>query len=94
MAAEFERGGQDVCRDDRAGLESGSDITGVLGRHAISIASVLQHEGSGRGTEMVPLVIMTHEAREDAMSKACAAIDKLDHIQSGSVRMRVRATDS
>src|SRR5690606_904818 len=50
--------------EDRPGVLG--DITSVLGKHRISIASVLQHEGSGAGGESVPLVIMTHASSEGA----------------------------
>ena len=40
-----------------------SDICGVLGRHAISISSVIQHEApDGDNKNIVPLVLMTHTA--------------------------------
>ena len=40
------------------------------GRHGISIASVIQHEPSDAGDGVVPLVIMTHTAREGAVTQA------------------------
>lgn len=65
-------------------------ITGVLGRHGISIASVIQHEPSqdGQGA-VVPLVIMTHTAEEGSAAAAVAEIDRLLSVRPGSVRMRV-----
>ena len=44
--------------DDRPGVMS--EITGILGRHGISIASIIQHETEEDGANVVPLVIMTH----------------------------------
>jgi homoserine dehydrogenase len=62
----------------------------VLGRHQISIASVIQHEPSGDGPDrLVPLVIMTYQAREGAAQMAMAEIGRLRCVRSGSVRMRV-----
>lgn len=66
------------------------DIAGVLGRHDISIASVIQHEPELRGDdELVPLVIMTHMASEGAAKSAIDEIDGRDYALKKSVRMRV-----
>jgi homoserine dehydrogenase len=74
--------------DDHPGVLA--EVTGALGRHEISIASVIQHEPEGTGDQQqVPLVIMTHTAPEGAMQKAVAAIDKLKSVRAGTVRMRV-----
>jgi homoserine dehydrogenase len=67
-----------------------AEITGVLGRHGISIASVIQHETDDEDSSMVPLVIMTHTASEGNMGQAMIEIEKLPSVGSGSVRMRVR----
>jgi homoserine dehydrogenase len=73
--------------DDRPGVMA--EITGVLGRHGISIASVIQHEANPADSSVVPLVIMTHRTTEGATSQAVAEIDKLPCVRSRSVRMRV-----
>jgi len=73
--------------EDRPGVLA--EIAGILGRHNVSIASVIQHETEDT-TGVVPLVIMTHNATEGAMSKAMAAIDKLPVVRPKSVRLRVR----
>jgi homoserine dehydrogenase len=74
--------------DDHPGVLAA--ITGVLGRHGISIASVIQHEPSQEaGGAVVPLVIMTHSAEEGAASEAVDAIDRLLCVRPGSVRLRV-----
>ena len=66
------------------------DIAGVLGRHDISIASVIQHEPEVQGEdERVPLVIMTHVASEGAAQSAIEEIDARDYALQKSVRMRV-----
>jgi homoserine dehydrogenase len=66
-----------------------AELAGVLGRHEISIASVIQHE-TEEGTEgIVPLVIMTHSAPEGAMRAALRNIDQMPFVHPGSVRMRV-----
>lgn len=66
-------------------------MTGVLGSHGISIASVIQHEAEevGAGPDIVPLVFMTHTATEGATLAAVSEIDKLNIVRSPSVRMRV-----
>jgi len=74
--------------EDRPGVLA--EIAGILGRHGISIASVIQHETPQDAEGTVPLVIMTHTATEGAMGKAMAAIDKLSAVRPESVRMRVR----
>lgn len=74
--------------EDRPGVLA--DIAGVLGKHQISIASVIQHEPSGdSGNRIVPLVIMTYQAKEGAAKVAMAEIDKLQCVRQASVRMRV-----
>jgi len=62
-----------------------SRITGILGANDISIASVIQkgHQRSGS----VPVVIMTHVAREGDMRKALQAIQELPVVESGSARI-------
>lgn len=74
---------------DRPGVLA--EIAGILGRHKISIASVIQHETEGREDGVVPLVIMTHLAPEGAMAQAMQAIDQLPVVHPPSVRMRVRS---
>ncbi|MBC7852855.1 MAG: homoserine dehydrogenase, partial [Pirellulaceae bacterium] len=74
--------------EDKPGVLA--EIAGVLGRHGISIASVIQHEPSGDGVaRVVPLVIMSYQAREGAAAAAVAEIDRLKVVKAASVRMRV-----
>lgn len=74
--------------EDRPGVMA--EITGVLGRHGISIASVIQHESDAPDKGIVPLVIMTHETTEGASRAAVEEIDRLKCVRSGSMRLRVR----
>jgi len=74
--------------DDRPGVMA--EIAGILGRHKISIASLIQHETEEEESTCVPLVIMTHTAPEGAMQEALQAINHLACVHPGSVRMRVR----
>lgn len=73
--------------EDRPGVMA--EIAGVLGRHGISIASVIQHESTHLGTGVVPLVIMTHATSDGATRGAVAEIDRLSCVRCESVRMRV-----
>ena len=76
-----------------------AEIAGILGRHEISIASVIQRElaaepgEADEGTPTLPqdvmLVIMTHTAQEGRAAAAQAEIDQLPSVRPGSVRMRV-----
>lgn len=70
------------------------DRPGVLGRVAtvlaergISIASVLQPEQNAG--EYVPVVIVTHEAREKDLSEALDMIDSMDFVGTATVRLRI-----
>ena len=74
-----------VMAQDRPGVLS--RITGVLGDHNISIASMIQ---KGRGArEAVPVVMMTHEAREHDMRRALGLIDRLPDVASATTMIRV-----
>jgi len=62
-------------------------ISDILGKHKISIASVLQ-KGRRRG-KIVPIVMMTHDAKESALRSALAEIDKLYVIQKKTQAIRI-----
>ena len=67
-----------------------SQITGILGNHAISIASIIQHEPtSDQQPRKVPLVIMTHEASEKAAAAANDEIRMLPSVSNECVKLRV-----
>jgi homoserine dehydrogenase len=62
-------------------------IAGVLGSNGISIESMIQ---KGRNTgESVPIVIMTHEAREGDVQQALAEIDSFEMIREKSNLIRI-----
>ncbi|HJV36834.1 homoserine dehydrogenase [Geomonas sp.] len=61
-------------------------IAGSLGAHGISIASMVQ---SARSTDIVPIVIMTHEAREEDIRTALGEIDAFDVIRAKSTFIRI-----
>ncbi len=74
--------------EDRPGVMA--EITAILGRHKISIASVIQHETAEESGGIVPLVIMTHTTSEGAIREALQAITCLASVRPGSIRLRVR----
>ena len=62
-------------------------IAGILGKHDISIESMIQphrHEA-----EAVPIVLMTHDAAERNVTAALAEIDTLDIIQEETLLIRI-----
>ena len=64
-----------------------SQVSGILGDHHISISSVIQKE---RHEELsVPVVMMTHEAKEGDMREALQAIDQLDVVTGSTICIRV-----
>lgn len=67
-----------------------SRIAGILGAHAISIASVLQ-QGRQEG-QPVPVVIMTHRASERAVQTAIQEINRLSSLVSEPVTV-IRVED-
>lgn len=72
---------------DRPGVLS--KISGILGRYKISIVSVTQKER--REAQVVPIVMMTHEAREKALREALREIDRLSAVKEKTVAIRVEA---
>ena len=66
-----------------------SRITGVLGQHNISIASVLQKEV---GEKNVPLILMTHEAGEESVLTAKREIESFDFISGDVMMIRIEDT--
>ncbi len=63
------------------------NISGILAKYNISIASVAQKEK--RREKAVPIVMMTHAAQESAMSKALKEISRLKAIRKKPVRIRI-----
>lgn len=74
-----------VSAIDRPGVLS--QVAGILGKHQISIESVIQ---KGRHhAEAVPVVMMTHEALEGSMRHALEEIDRLPVVAARTVMIRV-----
>ncbi len=74
-----------VMAQDRPGVLS--KVAGILGDNDISIANVIQKGRAAR--EAVPVVMMTHEARERDMRQALAAIDRLPAVAAATTMIRV-----
>jgi homoserine dehydrogenase len=70
---------------DRPGVLS--RVAQILGANQISIASVLQKEA--RVGEHVPVIIVTHGAKEKNFGKALEEIDQLDVVGAKTVRLRI-----
>lgn len=70
---------------DRPGVLS--KISGVLGAHDISISAVSQKGREKAGA--VPIVMLTHEAKEAAVRQALSEIDHLDVVKDKTVVIRV-----
>ncbi len=60
-------------------------IATILGRHDISITSVLQQEPNHPAARGVPVIITTHQAREGNVRNAVAEIDALGVVATPSV---------
>ncbi len=74
---------------DRPGVLS--KISGILGNYDISIASVIQ-KGRRIG-EAVPLVVLTHGAREKDVRQAIEEIDRLSVVMDKTVFIRVEGKE-
>ena len=74
-----------VSAEDRPGVLS--KISGILGKHQISIKSV--HQKGRDLVGAVPIVMITHEAKEAAVRMALSEIDQLDVVKDKSVLIRI-----
>ncbi|MEW5768029.1 MAG: homoserine dehydrogenase [bacterium] len=64
-----------------------AEISGILGRYGISIASVIQKER--RTKDVVPVIMLTHEALEQDIQAALSEIDQLTVIKDKSLLIRI-----
>jgi homoserine dehydrogenase len=71
---------------DRPGVLS--SITGILGRHGISIESVIQ-KGRGHEGGSVPIVVFTHPASEASVRQALDTIDRLPDVTAATRLVRI-----
>ena len=70
---------------DRPGVLS--KVSGILGKHNISIAACIQKARGKKGA--VPIVMTTYKAREKDVRRALQKIDKLDVVQDKTILIRV-----
>ncbi len=71
---------------DRPGVLG--QIASALGEHGISIESVLQKKAAATSSA-VPVLVFTHPAREDAVRRALATIDRLPEIAAPTRLVRI-----
>jgi homoserine dehydrogenase len=64
-----------------------AQVSAILGRAKISIASLIQPEG--HGGDVVPLILMMHAAPYSAMSRALRAIGQLPAVKAPPMMIRV-----
>jgi homoserine dehydrogenase len=72
---------------DRPGVLSA--VTGTIGRHGVSIESVIQRGRAGGEDEAVPILIVTHDATYAQMTAALAELDALPVVKKGSFLARM-----
>ena len=72
---------------DEAG--SMAAVMAILAHHGVSIESLLQKEGASEPDTFVPVVILTHEARQADVDAALAEIAALPAVGAAPVRLGV-----
>jgi homoserine dehydrogenase len=72
---------------DRPGVLSA--VTGVLGKHGISIESIVQRGRAGGEDQGVPILFVTHEATYAQITAAVAEVDALPAVKKGSFLARM-----
>jgi homoserine dehydrogenase len=70
-----------------------ADITRILGDRAISIEALIQKEPA-EGQSQVPVILLTHEVREQQMNEAIQQIELLDSVQGKVTRIRMEHLSS
>ena len=75
---------------DQAGVLA--NITGVLSQLGINIEAVIQKEPAEIDSP-VPVIIVTHQAKESTMTEAIADIEAMDATQGKVVRIRLERLD-
>ncbi len=68
-----------------------AEIAGILGRHGISLESVVQK--GRKKTGAVPLVMLTHDARESSVIEALKEISQLETVVAPVVKIRLLGDD-
>jgi len=62
-------------------------VSAILGQEGISMGALLQHEVAAG--QFVPVVIVTHEARQGAVTRAMKKIENLDVVDGSPVCLRI-----
>ncbi|MFH1790919.1 MAG: homoserine dehydrogenase [Candidatus Omnitrophota bacterium] len=70
---------------DKPGVLAG--ISSILAKNKISIATVTQKGRKER--QIVPVVMLTHEAKESSMNRALGEINRLNFIKRKTVKLRI-----
>lgn len=78
-----------ILAEDKPGVLA--QVAQILGKHQISIASVIQQEKIH--SHLLPVVMMTHQAVEKEMRGAIRQIDQLKSIRGKSLVVRVEEAD-
>ena len=67
-----------------------AEITGILGENGVSIASIIQHKADQESLDSkVPLVIMSHETTQSAITKSAEQFTLSENIDSKAVVLKV-----
>lgn len=72
---------------DKPGVLAG--ISGILSEHGVSIAGVYQPEQSFASRRGIPIMILTHQAKEGVMDKALHEISRKSYIRAKTVLLRI-----
>ncbi|MCB9666719.1 MAG: homoserine dehydrogenase [Myxococcales bacterium] len=67
-------------------------ITGILGQHQVSIEQIVQEGRAREAGSPVPVVILTHQAKERDVEAALQEIDMLDSVAQPAHRLRIMGT--
>ncbi|MBH57561.1 MAG: homoserine dehydrogenase [Planctomycetaceae bacterium] len=67
-----------------------AEITGILGKNGVSIASIIQHKPDQESlASTVPLVIMSHQTAQNAITKSVEEFMQSENIDSKAVVLKV-----
>ena len=72
---------------DKPGVLSG--ISGLLGKHGVSISGVYQPEHTFDRSHGVPILILTHKTREGAVERALKEISRKSYLRAKTVLLRI-----
>ena len=75
-----------LMRDEAGSMAA---VMAILARHGVSIETLLQKEGADEAGAFVPVVVLTHEARQADVDAALAEIAALPSVGGAPVRLGV-----